>query len=131
MEMCYNDALVMPKNYAVINEEEMMYLDGGAKKYVCSISATACNRLAAVACIAGGLLTAICGLATVVSAVATVASLGSTAAATAILGGITCAVAGVTAAISGYLWLASTYNGLNVYYDSSAWFNKISVSIRK
>lgn len=28
MEMCYGGALVMPSNYAVMNEEEMMYLDG-------------------------------------------------------------------------------------------------------
>ena len=30
MEMCYDGALVMPKNYAVVNEEEMEYVDGGA-----------------------------------------------------------------------------------------------------
>lgn len=29
MEMCYDGALVMPNNYAVVNEEEMMYVDGG------------------------------------------------------------------------------------------------------
>lgn len=29
MEMCYDGALVMPKNYAVVNEEEMTYVDGG------------------------------------------------------------------------------------------------------
>ena len=27
--MCYDGALVMPKNYAVVNEEEMTYVDGG------------------------------------------------------------------------------------------------------
>lgn len=27
--MCYDGALVMPKNYAVVNEEEMEYIDGG------------------------------------------------------------------------------------------------------
>ena len=26
----YNNELVMPKNYAVVNEEEMTYVDGGA-----------------------------------------------------------------------------------------------------
>lgn len=30
MEMCYDGALVMPNNYAVVNEEEMTYVDGGA-----------------------------------------------------------------------------------------------------
>lgn len=28
--MCYDGVLVMPKNYAVANEEEMTYIDGGA-----------------------------------------------------------------------------------------------------
>ena len=29
MEICYDGALVMPKNYAVVNEEEMTYVNGG------------------------------------------------------------------------------------------------------
>ena len=29
MEICYDGALVMPKNYAVVNEEEMTYIEGG------------------------------------------------------------------------------------------------------
>lgn len=29
MEMCYNGALVMPSNYAVMDEEEMIYVEGG------------------------------------------------------------------------------------------------------
>ncbi len=29
MEMCYDGALVMPNNYAVVSEEEMTYVDGG------------------------------------------------------------------------------------------------------
>lgn len=29
MEMCYNEALVMPSNYVVMNNEEMEYLDSG------------------------------------------------------------------------------------------------------
>ena len=28
MEMTYNEALVMPKNYAIVNEDEMTYVDG-------------------------------------------------------------------------------------------------------
>ena len=31
MEMCYDGALVMPSNYAVMSEDEMMYVDGGFK----------------------------------------------------------------------------------------------------
>lgn len=29
MEMCYDGALVMPSNYAVLDEDEMMYTEGG------------------------------------------------------------------------------------------------------
>lgn len=29
MEMCYDGALVMPSNYAVMDEEEMTYVEGG------------------------------------------------------------------------------------------------------
>lgn len=30
MEMCYDGALVMPSSYAMMDEEEMMYVEGGA-----------------------------------------------------------------------------------------------------
>lgn len=30
MEMCYDGALVMPSSYAVMSEDEMTYVDGGA-----------------------------------------------------------------------------------------------------
>ncbi|MBQ5473390.1 MAG: hypothetical protein IIT65_01550, partial [Lachnospiraceae bacterium] len=34
MEMCYDGALVMPSSYAVMDEEEMTYVEGGlCKKY--------------------------------------------------------------------------------------------------
>ncbi len=31
MEMCYDGALVMPSSYAVMDSEEMTYVEGGAK----------------------------------------------------------------------------------------------------
>lgn len=34
MEMCYDGALVMPSSYAVMDEEEMTYVEGGASKFV-------------------------------------------------------------------------------------------------
>ena len=34
MEMYYDGALVMPKNYAVVNEEEMTYVEGGGTFYI-------------------------------------------------------------------------------------------------
>ena len=33
MEMCYDGALVMPSNYAVMDEDEMSYVEGGATKF--------------------------------------------------------------------------------------------------
>ena len=30
MEMCYNEALVMPSNYVVMDSNEMEYVDGGS-----------------------------------------------------------------------------------------------------
>ena len=33
MEMCYDGALVMPSSYAVMNEEEMTYVEGGMKAW--------------------------------------------------------------------------------------------------
>ena len=42
MEMCYDGALVMPKNYAVVSEEEMTYVDGGA-----TYSASQCRNFVA------------------------------------------------------------------------------------
>lgn len=41
MEMCYDGALVMPKNYVVMNEEEMTYVEGGITiEAVCAIICT-------------------------------------------------------------------------------------------
>lgn len=34
MEMCYDGTLVMPANYAVVSEDEMTYVDGGAQVYL-------------------------------------------------------------------------------------------------
>lgn len=106
MDMCYDGALVMPGSYAVMDEEEMMYVEGGVK-ITKNFTASQCNRMAALACISGGIVTFICGCATVVSAVASVMSCGTLTAATAIFAGIMCVAGGATAAISGYLWLAS------------------------
>lgn len=31
MELCYDGALIMPDNYAVMSEEEMTYVEGGRR----------------------------------------------------------------------------------------------------
>lgn len=41
MEMCYDGALVMPSNYAVMDEEEMTYVEGGYY-----LSQANCNAIA-------------------------------------------------------------------------------------
>ena len=103
----------------------------GAKKLICTISATQCNRLAAQTAIAGGLITLLCGITTIISAAITyIPSVGTgTAAALAIGGGITTAAAGITCSVSGYLWLASTYKGLKVYYNTST--KRVYTQIKK
>ena len=40
MTMCYNGALVMPSSYAVMNEEEMMYVEGGGTVRVIASAST-------------------------------------------------------------------------------------------
>lgn len=36
MEMCYDGALVMPKSFAVVSNDEMTYVDGGTAKNFCN-----------------------------------------------------------------------------------------------
>ena len=103
----------MPNNYAVVDEEEMTYVDGGSLKYVGYIDPSTCGKLAAICCIAGGIITIGCGVITIVST-----CLGGGIAALGIGGGITTICAGITAAISGYFWLAGECNGMNVYYET-------------
>ena len=63
MEMCYNGELVMPKNYAVVNEEEMSYVDGGA-----TYSASQCRDfVAALGLCSGQALMAVAAGAAVVA----------------------------------------------------------------
>ena len=53
MEMCYNGALVMPSSYAVMDEEEMTYVEGGGTFYI-KISKNS-FVIHALSAIAGGL----------------------------------------------------------------------------
>ena len=57
MEMCYDGTLVMPKNYAVVNEEEMTYVEGGWSATVYGSLSQIRNRIntALVACVVGDL----------------------------------------------------------------------------
>lgn len=85
----------MPSSYAVMNEEEMMYLEGGAVKI--RVNATTCNRIAAILCVAAG----VCAVAGAICSIATAGM--SWAAGLALAGGL------LTIG-SGLCWYASTYD---------------------
>lgn len=46
MEMCYDGALVMPGSYAVMDEEEMMYVDGGLAVKRSYLDKSVCKKTA-------------------------------------------------------------------------------------
>lgn len=48
MEMCYDGALVMPKNYAVVTEEEMTYVEGGGTLKITIKKSTICSAVGAL-----------------------------------------------------------------------------------
>lgn len=54
MEMCYDGALVMPSSYAMMNEEEMMYLEGGVNVNTAAYYAVQIGVDAAVCGVFGG-----------------------------------------------------------------------------
>ena len=57
MEMCYDGALVMPSSYAVMNEEEMTYVEGGATAKVGVKFTITANTLKAVGAAGVGVIT--------------------------------------------------------------------------
>lgn len=48
MEMCYDGALVMPKNYATVNDEEMTYIDAGGRAVVYGTAQNIRNKLTTI-----------------------------------------------------------------------------------
>lgn len=92
MEMCYSGALVMPSCYAVMDEEEMMYLEGGAASKA-SVAGIICSAFG----ISGGMLGLIQGWIGVKTA---------TTIATLIVGycGIGIGVCAIAAGIAGIFW---------------------------
>ena len=103
MEMCYDGTLVMPSSYAVMEEEEMTYVEGGIKfsktltGYKITLSARNCGDLAALAAGSVSMST--------VSAVLELSGVGIT-------GAIALTIAeGVVGVGSAYMWLCSNHNG--------------------
>ena len=108
MEMCYDGALVMPKNCAIVSEEEMTYVDGGGILYDISIglltglvsAALFESRKAIVAAAVKGAVAAYGWVSSVVSSAAAWA-VANPAVALGILAGVTGFVVGVVAAVVG------------------------------
>lgn len=74
MEMCYDGALVMPNSYAVVNEEEMTYVDGGfymtnedCKVFVWALGVTVTENAAGIAAAISAMGSA--GLASIASSI--------------------------------------------------------------
>lgn len=104
MEMCYNGALVMPSNYAVISNDEMEYIDGGLngwqKALVAGVIAVASIAVIATL-VTGTVAVAVAGFAAVMKLgvmSALIGAIGAKAAVTAVLTAIgvgttiTCAI---------------------------------------
>ena len=95
MEMCYNSELVMPKNFIVVNEEEMTYVEGGGH-YTVNISAKMCGDIAA----------GYAGAAALSQLFNLIPGGGNIAA-------IICGVG--FGALSAYFWLGSNHNGMTLH----------------
>ena len=72
MEMTYNGTLVMPANYAVVNEEEMTYVEGGGffdavKEFASGIGLT----ITSLSLLSGASATTVAGTAVTTALVAT------------------------------------------------------------
>ena len=96
MEMTYNGTLVMPKNFVVVDEEEMTYTNGG-EHYQVFIPASVCGDLANYGVAASAAVLALCGPIPG--------------------GGIIAGVATGTAyaALTAYYALASKHNGMTLH----------------
>lgn len=74
MDRCYDGALVMPSSYAVMDEAEMMYVEGGSAKdwavgIACSLIANAICAIGKYAVSTGMVKTALTACATAAKAV--------------------------------------------------------------
>ena len=105
MEMCYDGALVMPSSYAVMDEEEMTYVEGGAIKV--RVNSKTCNRIAAIMCVGAG----VCAVAGAICSIITEGL--SLVAGLALAGGL------MTIA-SGLFWYASTYDVIELGLKSNS-----------
>ena len=62
MTMTYDGTMVMPKNYAVVTEDEMTYVDGGVSFY---LNSDRCATIATYAYMAGAAGAAACAIAAI------------------------------------------------------------------
>lgn len=116
MELCYEGALVMPGSFSMIDEEEMMYLEGGA--YTTYTGWQAWNKIAAIVCKVATWCGTAYMLANVAGACVCATPVGTIAAVVSALGSVfAMASAGVHATMAG---LAITYTVRNGGFRASS-----------
>lgn len=111
MEMCYDGTLVMPSSFAIMNEEEMTYTEGGARVTV-GIQIKSNSFIIGLLGAIGGTLTtakATAALATATGAIITAIELGTAGAGTLYAGAFILAAGAFIPTIAGF---AVTY-GIN------------------
>ncbi len=111
MEMCYDGALVMPKSYALMNEDEMTYVEGGwdGEVFVNNLKGAYNGfREAKLALLAGGLTLGAIAKTAASSAEAIYLAYGTTISATATaIGGIVVGVIVTVGLLAGITYLGN------------------------
>ncbi len=111
MDMCYSGALVLPSSYAVMNEEEMSYTEGGWSDYIFrnNLKAAYANYKAAKTALRmGGLTMEVICKAAFTSAKAVVACYGMTINTVALcIGGIVAEIIASVALVAGINYIGN------------------------
>lgn len=117
MEMCYDGILMMPNSYAVMDDQEMTYVDGGisySQNWFGTTFTFTSTECRAIALILGGIATSAAVFSAYMGCIAVGAAVPTF--------GLSLATAGVIAAFSA---LAGAITGAGSWYFSN--FNKITI----
>ncbi len=111
MKMYYNTMLVMPSSYAVINEDDMVYVEGGVEVYLNRkmLNRTYCKNIAKVYAMSTGL--SVNRVAMEIFAHAYLYIIGVT-------GAVASAISGISCADSAIRYIISHSNPVNLGGDS-------------
>lgn len=110
MEICYDGSMVMPSNYAVINNDEMEYIEGGYY-----ISVDSCNAIAAI-CAGASVLAGCVG--DIVGIIALVDQEIISKSASIVIYAVCAAVKLFSGAASAFFWYASARGGITLGWCS-------------